>query len=307
MRRNPSCAFFREEAATPSPRQQLPLTPDGVRSLDTYRLWWEYQADARFYQEVARYLEVAAQPEDGIVVDHPAQVELLSTYYRGDLPYYPLPTSQTDSQRSLEETLAKAASTHPRLFAVLWAVNEVDPGHRVERWLDANLFKADEKWFGNIRLATYAAPGEPMGEVERDVNVRLGDGIALLKYSIQSGKLRSGQALPLRLFWRLVGPSPIGESYKVFVHVLDAQGQIVAQRDSEPAGGSRPTSTWSVGDEVVDNQGVLLPDGLPTGQYQIAVGMYDPVSGIRLPAVDVSGKPVPDNRVLLGATMIELP
>ena len=241
-----------------------------------------------------------------MVLIHPAQAELLSMYYRGDLPYYPL-MPQDYAAPSIEETLQRAASEHSRLFAAFWAVEAADPEHRVERWLDEHLFKADERWFGNIRLATYATPEDKVSEARYEVNVRFGEQITLLGYSLPRETFQGGEILPLRLFWQLTGNSTLGESYKVFVHVLDSRGQIGAQRDSEPAGGSRPTNTWQPGDEIVDNQGVLLPKELPAGEYQIAVGLYEPISGLRLPAVDAGGQPAPEGRVMLGVVRIKAP
>ena len=293
---------------TPYTNEVFETEPEGIRPLDTYRLWWEYEADDQFYLDVARYLEEASQPEDGIILDHPAQVELLSTYYRGDLPYYPLPRPGENSEHAVADELTKAAMTHPRLFALLWAVEAADPDHHVERWLDENLFKADERWFGNVRVAVYAAPRGPTGEMQHKINVKMGNEILLSGYTVQGEPFHVGEIMPLRLFWESLSVSdPVGGRYKVFVHVLDDQSQIVAQRDSEPAGGSRPTNTWLPGEVIGDNQGVVLPTELPTGQYRIAVGMYDPQTGARLPAVDAQREPIPDDRILLGTVEIEAP
>ncbi len=282
--------------------------PGGVRSLDTYRLWWQYQADDQFYRDIAGFLETGSQAEGSIVLDHPAQVELLSAYYQGDAPYYPLPRWAGEPAQSVNEALEAAIAIHPKLSALLWAVDVADPDRHVERWLDENLFKAGEQWFGNVRLATYAAPGRPVGEMEHDVDVRLGDGIVLRGYSVYGGSFHGGEILPLRLFWELLSTSdPVRGRYKVFVHVIDADGLTVAQRDSEPAGGTRSTDTWLPGERVGDNQGVLLPSDLPAGSYRIAVGMYDPDTGVRLPAVDARGERLLDDRILLDSVEIEAP
>jgi hypothetical protein len=37
------------------------------------------------------------------------------------------------------------------------------------------------------------------------------------------------------------------------------------------------------GTEIIDRYGMLLPVDLPVGDYTIAVGLYDPVNGQRLP------------------------
>jgi hypothetical protein len=89
--------------------------------------------------------------------------------------------------------------------------------------------------------------------------------------------------VPLTLFWRARKLVP--ENLKVFAHLLNAKGELVAQRDSEPVGGLRPTSGWEVGEAIEDRLGVLLPNELPGGDYRIVVGLYDPATGDRLPVM----------------------
>jgi hypothetical protein len=93
--------------------------------------------------------------------------------------------------------------------------------------------------------------------------------------------LQPGDALALGLLWESL--QPVDYDYQVFVHFLDRDGNKVAQRDGQPVQWLRPTSTWQAGEQIVDHYGLLLPDSTPTGRYTIAVGLYDPVTGQRLP------------------------
>jgi hypothetical protein len=85
----------------------------------------------------------------------------------------------------------------------------------------------------------------------------------------------------------------------VFVHLVEVEGQLAAQRDSEPVGGSRPTSTWAVGEPIKDRVGLLLPADVPPGLYELVVGMYDPATLERLPVRDADGNVAGDS-ILLG-------
>ena len=67
----------------------------------------------------------------------------------------------------------------------------------------------------------------------------------------------------------------------MFVHVLDQNGQIVAQSDLQPGGGYAPTSSWPIGQPIADRHGVVLPPTLTPGTYQIVSGLYGP-DGVRL-------------------------
>jgi 4-amino-4-deoxy-L-arabinose transferase-like glycosyltransferase len=71
--------------------------------------------------------------------------------------------------------------------------------------------------------------------------------------------------------------------YQVFVHVLDANGQKVAQVDVPPGGGDYPpTSAWQAGRQIAVPLPVALPD-LPSGEYQVVMGMYQLDSFARAP------------------------
>ncbi len=57
------------------------------------------------------------------------------------------------------------------------------------------------------------------------------------------------------------------------MQLLDANGVLVAQRDSEPQGGLAPTTTWQPGDAISDRHALLID--LPPGSYTLIAGLYD--------------------------------
>jgi hypothetical protein len=57
----------------------------------------------------------------------------------------------------------------------------------------------------------------------------------------------------------------------VSLQLLDGSNQVVAQHDSEPAGGALPTDRWSADERVADDHGVAIPFGVPPGTYRLAV------------------------------------
>ena len=77
--------------------------------------------------------------------------------------------------------------------------------------------------------------------------------------------------------------------YKVFVHVVDASGAVLAQQDGEPVGGFTPTTRWLPGEIVVDAHEVRLPAGLAPGSYTVLAGMYDFQTMRNLEARDEAG------------------
>ncbi|MBV9119229.1 MAG: hypothetical protein JOZ39_00855, partial [Chloroflexi bacterium] len=108
----------------------------------------------------------------------------------------------------------------------------------------------------------------------------------------------SGDVLQLGLSWLASGQAPGNE--KVFTHVIDGQGNIWAQRDGDPAGGAKPTGSWTPGDKIDDKYGLLVLPGTPPGGYQAEVGMYDPNNGKRQ-AITEGGE---GDRLLLGSVQV---
>ena len=95
-----------------------------------------------------------------------------------------------------------------------------------------------------------------------------------------------GQMLDLRLAWRTVA-APAGD-YTAFVHIVDAENQLVAQQDRRPLGGVVPTSLWRPGLVVPDDYQVPLPPDLPAGHYRVLVGLYEGTTGARLPVTQAA-------------------
>ena len=88
--------------------------------------------------------------------------------------------------------------------------------------------------------------------------------------------------MPLSLYWQ-AAESPAA-NYQVFIHLLDAAGQPVAQFDGPPRGGAYPTSVWDAGESVPDTHPLALPATLAPGAYSLRIGLYRLDGGERLPA-----------------------
>ena len=115
---------------------------------------------------------------------------------------------------------------------------------------------------------------------DRPLSVSLGGVIALDGFRLDPGpQVKVGAPLTLTLYWRSVEPA---EQFKVFFHVLDASGRIVAQHDSEPVGDLWPTHLWKPGDVVPDEHVISSLSSVVPGQYTLQVGMYDAQTGTRL-------------------------
>jgi len=128
----------------------------------------------------------------------------------------------------------------------------------------------------------------PAGVDEQDVPNRLdlglGETITLLGY-----ELTEGDPARLTLYWR--AEAPVEDGYTLFVHALDADGEIIAQFDAPPLDGLYPTDAWLPGQIIVDARLLVLPEAARA----LSVGLYDPASLTRLPVTDAGGARLADD------------
>jgi len=252
----------------------------GSQALDNYYHNPTYARDD--YRGIAQYVEAFGETGDVVLINAPSQVETFTYYYKGSLPIYALPKQRPLDKAATESELQAMLQGTKRVFAVYWAADESDPERFIESWMDAHAFKASDDWFGNVRFVVYAVPQEPLTDIAHPLDVRFGDAIQLEGYTLLSEDVASGDIIQMTLFWQALADIPL--RYKVFVHLLDGGGHVVAQRDAEPGGGLRLTTTWQNGEQIADNYGVPVSPGTPPGEYRLEVGMYSLEDGARLPA-----------------------
>jgi 4-amino-4-deoxy-L-arabinose transferase-like glycosyltransferase len=126
----------------------------------------------------------------------------------------------------------------------------------------------------------------------RIVNVR--DTVALVGYDLDDTWARPGGFVVLTLYWQAA--EMVNLPYKIFVHLESdsLQGDAAnlwAAADDFPACGTQSTQSWQVGQTVVDRHMLRLPDDVPSGDYSLRVGLYEPQTGLRMDLLDELGNP----------------
>jgi len=280
-----ACAAVALEAASmPIPFQAMPIG----------------DAVPRVYQWLAR------QPRDWVVLELPlpARTESIG-YTEGPRLYY--------STFHRKRLVNGYSGFFPPVYERIRSLSQEFPDQRMLRWLDGLRVNivilhrdqySPEAWPKLERnLEQFLQVLEPMGWFEDALVLRVrlpewqfgddaerplfGQGIRLLGYHLE-GATQPGEMITLRLFWQAL-QSP-GDDYTAFVHVLNAQGRLVAQHDGPPQDGTRLTTTWRDGEVVVDVHGVRLPGDLPAGEYCLQVGLYQSRSIERLTIRDANGE-----------------
>ena len=120
-----------------------------------------------------------------------------------------------------------------------------------------------------------------------------GDQLALIGYDVRWA--REGPIVTL--YWQAL--EEMAQDYTTFVHVLNGEGQLVAQSDSQPTNGIYPTSIWDKGEIVADRKDLILPPEAVNHNLQIAAGVYLLETMQRLPVKDAAGQLQQGNQWLL--------
>jgi hypothetical protein len=101
------------------------------------------------------------------------------------------------------------------------------------------------------------------------------------------GAPRPGDTLHLVLTWQTT--RPFERDMKLFLHLLDPSGRLIAQTDplagAGRAGPAYLTSHWEPGELILDDVSLSIPPDAPPGPYRLAFGLYDGDTLERLPVV----------------------
>lgn len=137
--------------------------------------------------------------------------------------------------------------------------------------------------------------------IDNQLYANLENKVALIGYNVDKADLRSGEEIRLTLFWRAEGE--MVTDYTVFTHLIDEEGNIWGQMDSQPLEGDYPTSFWDIG-EVIENEYILaINEDAPAGLYRLEVGMYELATRQRLFVLGDDGE-TKDDRILLPLSIL---
>ncbi len=135
------------------------------------------------------------------------------------------------------------------------------------------------------------------------VNARLGNGVELLGYVGELGTARPGDTISLNLIWSV--EVLLLDSWTVFLQLVDpATNAKAGQTDALPVCGTNPTTNWRPGDLIVDPQQIAIFDDAAPGAYTLFAGMYNVITGERLPVTLADGTSSGD-WISLGQVIVE--
>ena len=131
---------------------------------------------------------------------------------------------------------------------------------------------------------------------DQATNAPLDDALVLVGTDLSTDNPRPGEPLKVSLYWQAL--RPLDTVYHSFVHLVDDQGEKVAQSDRQPGGVYYPTTLWQPGEQLRDEHLLSIPADTPEGVYHLLAGMY---------ALEDDGALLPlGEPVVLGPVTIEM-
>jgi hypothetical protein len=89
-----------------------------------------------------------------------------------------------------------------------------------------------------------------------------------------------GSPIEMNYRFAVVGAAPASGEYLVFVHFLDADGELMWTDDHQPP---TPVTQWKPGATIEYQRTTFVPKFPYVGQATIELGVYSPATGERLP------------------------
>ncbi len=201
-------------------------------------------------------------------------------YYRGAAPDIALPLHGAQSIAEIHARLNEIHADYDSIYVAAREQAGWENAGAVDAWLGEHRQEALRANTAGMPVRQYLlrevdAAAEPLTNFD--------DIVSLLRFDFSPEPLPTGEWL-LWLEWQPQSHSE--RPLKTFVHVYGAfnpatGGPLWTQADQYPQAGALESTTWALGTAYRDI--VYLPArGLPTGEYQIHVGVYDESTGARL-------------------------
>lgn len=234
------------------------------------------------YRPLANRVAQELQPGDRFVANFP---DPSLSYYLQDVgvPQTMWPARQQEPAAETEAGLAALAAQANRIWFVPAAGTGWDEEGVAQRWLDAHTLRESAVSYEGVSLLAYR-PLHAAAPIVSPLQQSLGEKLRLNSVHIMADgqtvdpaagvlSVTPGTTLHVTLLWQALAGTD--DDYTVFVHLLAADGTLIAQHDGVPVQGTRHTSTWQPGELLLDRHLVVVPPQTAAQQATLAVGMYE--------------------------------
>jgi hypothetical protein len=123
--------------------------------------------------------------------------------------------------------------------------------------------------------------------------INLDDKVLFLGYDLADETVRQGEDLRLVLYWQ--AQQPLERQYSAFAHLGALPDYTLWAQSDNPNPGGIPTSRWAPALYTRDAHTIPISADLPPVEYLLQVGLYDKVTGERLPILSNKGQVTGDS------------
>ena len=295
----------RRQAATVALAALVTLGLLGVSAAELRRVYFGPGYEKDDNRAAIAYIEAHAQPGDGIVLmmnsDH-----VFKYYYHGSLPWRGLHPGDDTAMAASE--LNAFTEGKQRLWLLLWQEYWADPTGFTRDALDAAYDQVDSndsfqglklrlyKLDPAVRISTTLAP-----RVARPTNY--GGSVRLLGLDPPTAPVLAGQTVGVTFYWQAL--RRMDEDYIVSLRLL-AGGQRWARKDQRPSAFTFPTMMWRPEAPVRGRIALDVPAGVPPGDYDLELVVYDYATTRDLTVIGADGRPT-EPRALVGTVTVAPP
>jgi hypothetical protein len=111
------------------------------------------------------------------------------------------------------------------------------------------------------------------GPPEFVTDLPLADSLSLVGYDLDPDELSGAEDLEVSLYWRVDGD--LAEDYHTYVHLVDEEGQAIAQSDHRPGQEYYLSRMWAPGEVLLDVHVLPIPAETQVGEVTIVAGVYE--------------------------------
>ncbi len=264
---------------------------------------WDYLQTNKYPDDAARYRSgngALMSVVDGLQVwldEHPGETLTVNAPGVDRLPFFfplhninvqdaPIRLSEVEDAAYLVYGLPETRGEYQNIpimnNQVIGALNRVDVARRA--WgFDDGIFRYDVyEW----SLANRWTAPQPNGPETREVV--FGGIVRYLGYDIGSFYLGPQRRVIGHTYWQVLDSAP--QDLSLFMHLLDAQGNLITNWDNPIGRGERgyySSQVWEVGEYLTDEREFPVNADIAQqwagGTYSLVIGWYDPVTNTRLP------------------------
>jgi len=233
---------------------------------------------------------LAANSIEHVLVYPYDHASILSEYTDAEVAAVPGDTWPLTSE-AVQEGIAALDVDGGAIFAVVtYDPPSTDPSRIISSTLQEDAYLIGQaEWAGLLNVKYFSASPtdaefEPVSAVFEGV-------IHLNSATVLNRTTHPGNTVEMALEWS--SETAVEDNFFIFTHIIDTDGSIVAQHDGAPVGNLRPFTTWEPGEVITDRYAIRLPADLPSGNYQVVTGIYNPASQLRL--IITEGSDLPDS------------